>query len=66
MLTEQEIAWNLRAVRDALAQQTLEGLTVPPATVDDLERVARGEITSADALRNAYARFGGNAQILEP
>ena len=65
MLTEHEIAWNLRGVRDAVAQQALEGLTVPPATVHDLERVARGEITSSDALRNAYARFG-NAQILRP
>lgn len=65
MLSEQEMRWNQRAVRHALAQQALEGLTVPPATVNDLERVARGEITTTDALRNVRARLA-NDQILQP
>lgn len=64
MLSEREISWNRRAVRHALAQQALEGLTVPSATVSDLEQVARGEMTTTDALRNAYARFA-NGQILQ-
>lgn len=64
MLSEREISWNRRAVRHALAQQALEGLTVPSATVSDLEQVARGEMTTTEALRNAYARFG-NGQILQ-
>lgn len=57
MLNERQIAWNLRAVEHAIAQQTLEGLTVPQAALDDLRRVAHGEITTSDALRNARARF---------
>ncbi|HVX09911.1 MAG TPA: antitoxin VbhA family protein [Pirellulales bacterium] len=65
MLSEKDISHNWRAVEHALAQQALEGLAVPPAAVEDLERVARGEMTTSDALRNAFARYG-NAQILKP
>lgn len=57
MLNETDIQRNLRAVEHAIAQQRLEGLTVPAATVADLHRVARGEITTDDALRNIYSRF---------
>jgi len=65
MLTEKEIARNLRAMDHAIAQQTLEGLTVPQAALDDLRRVAYGEITTSDALRNAHARFA-HVEILHP
>jgi hypothetical protein len=65
MLNERQMRRNQRAIRHALAQQALEGLTVPLATVSDLERVARGEMTISDALRNAHARFA-NGQVLQP
>lgn len=64
MLSEQERRRNRRALEHALAQQNLEGLSVPQATIEDLERVARGEITTLDALQNAYGRFS-NAQVFQ-
>jgi hypothetical protein len=64
-MTEQDIARNMRAVAHAIAQQELEGLTVPPATADDLRRVARGEMRISAAIRNIYARFG-NVPVFEP
>lgn len=64
-MTEQDIARNMRAVAHAVAQQELEGLTVPAATTDDLQRVARGEISVTQAIRNVYARFG-NVAVFEP
>ena len=64
-MTEKDIARNLRAVAHAVAQQELEGLTVPAATLRDLERVARGEISTTDAIRNVYARFG-NVPVFQP
>ncbi len=56
-LTQQEVARNMRAVAHAIAQQELEGLKVSQATVEDMERAARGEIRSEDVIRNIYARF---------
>jgi hypothetical protein len=56
-VTDLEILKNQRAVEHAVAQQRLEGLTVPPEAVADLQRIARGEITTAEALRAAHARF---------
>jgi Antitoxin VbhA len=64
-MTDQDIARNMRAVAHAIAQQELEGLTVPAATTNDLRRVARGEISSAEAIRNVYARFG-NVPVFQP
>ncbi|HWF26644.1 MAG TPA: hypothetical protein VG275_14405 [Solirubrobacteraceae bacterium] len=64
-MTDQDIARNMRAVAHAIGQQELEGLTVPPATTDDLQRVARGEMPIAAAIRNVYARFG-NVPVFEP
>ena len=51
MLTEAEIERNLRAVTHAIAQQALEGLTVPPETVEDMRRIARGEMSNDDLIR---------------
>lgn len=51
----------MRAVVHAIAQQELEGLTVPKETVADLERVARGEIDTDEARRNIRRRFATNA-----
>jgi len=56
-LSEQEIQRNMRAVAHAIAQQELEGLKVPESTVDDLHRVARGEIDTDVVIRNIYLRL---------
>jgi hypothetical protein len=60
-MTDEDVAHNLRAI----AQQELEGLTVPPATGHDLRRVARGDLSMAEAIGNVYARFG-NVPVFEP
>ena len=52
----------MRAVAHAVAQQELEGLKVSDATVEDMQRAARGEISSDDVVRNIHARLK-NAQI---
>ena len=65
MLTEAEIERNLRAVTHAIAQQALEGLTVPPETVEDMRKIARGEMSSDDLIRKLYNRFP-NVPIFQP
>ena len=65
MLSDRELRINQRAFDHAIAQQELEGLTVSKDTLDDLRRVSRGEITTADAIRNVHMRLA-NAQILKP
>ena len=65
MLTEAEIQRNLDAVDDAVAQQALEGLTVPAETVEDMRRIARGEMSSDDLIRKLYNRFP-NVPIFQP
>ncbi len=55
--TEQHIQRNMRAAAHAIAQQELEGLTVPKEAVADLERVARGEVDTDEARRNIQRRF---------
>jgi hypothetical protein len=64
-MTDQNIARNMRSVAHAVAQQELEGLTVPAATRRDLHRVARGELSIAEAIGNVYARFG-NVEVFQP
>ena len=64
-MTDKDIAHNMRAVAHAVAQQQLEGLTVPAATANDLLRVARAEISIAEAIANVYARFG-NVPVFQP
>ncbi len=56
-MTAYEAMKNQKAVEHAIAQQQLEGLVVPLEAVRDLERVAHGEITTADALKAARLRF---------
>ncbi|MBS0156798.1 MAG: antitoxin VbhA family protein [Nitrospira sp.] len=65
MLTEAEIERNLRAVTHAIAQQELEGLTVPPETVEDMRKIARGEMSNDDLIRKLYSRFP-NVPIFTP
>ncbi len=47
----------MRAIAHAVAQQELEGLKVSPATLEDMHRAARGEISDDDVIANIYARF---------
>jgi hypothetical protein len=56
-LSERDIQRNMRAVAHAIAQQELEGLTVPAATVADLHRAARGEIDTDEVMRNTLRRI---------
>ncbi|MEQ1847679.1 MAG: antitoxin VbhA family protein [Nitrospira sp.] len=65
MLTEAEIERNLRAVTHAIAQQELEGLRVPTETVEDMCRIARGEMSNDDLIRKLYSRFP-NVPIFTP
>ncbi len=57
MLNEQEIRQNLKAVENAVAQQWLEGLEVPPDVIEEMKRAARGEIKIEDGIRNSYEKF---------
>lgn len=57
MIREQQISHNLKAVANAVAQQTLEGLEVPPDVVEEMKRAARGEIEIEDGIRNTIRRF---------
>jgi len=63
-MTNIEILKNQRAVEHAIAQQRLEGLAVPPEVISDLQRVARGEMTTAEALLAAHVRFD-HAEIFQ-
>ena len=62
-LTEREVARNIRAVAHAIALQELEGLKVPDSAVADLQRAARGEISTDEVRRNIYRRFQKVAMI---
>jgi len=53
-----ELEIRMLSVDNAVAQQELEGLTVSLETVQDLIRVARGEITSEQAIEGALASLG--------
>jgi hypothetical protein len=64
-LTGPELERNLRAVYHAIAQQRLEGLTVSQATIEDMRRAARGEISDDEVIANIYARFE-NVTIFRP
>jgi len=57
MTREEKISHNLKAVENAVAQQTLEGLEVPPDVVEEMKRAARGEIGIEEGIRNAVRRF---------
>jgi hypothetical protein len=57
MTQEQKISQNLKAVENAVAQQRLEGLEVPPEIVEEMNRAARGEIEIEEGIRNTVRRF---------
>lgn len=52
MPDDDEIKQNLFDVKNAIAQQRLEGLTPSREVVNDLERAARGEITVREVIVN--------------
>ena len=65
---EQAVAERLAAVRDAVANQRLEGLEPDPAAIAALERAARGELAFDDALAAYLARVtrGGGGDEVRP
>ena len=56
MPDDEEIRQNLFDVQNAIAQQRLEGLTHSREVVNDLERVARGEIPVREVIANIGKR----------
>lgn len=56
MVNNEKIAQNLFDVRNAVAQQRLEGLTPSPEVISDLERAARGEIGVREVISNIGQR----------
>ncbi|MFZ2088102.1 MAG: antitoxin VbhA family protein [Desulfobaccales bacterium] len=57
MTKEEKISRNLQAVENAIAQQRLEGLEVPPDVIEEMKRAARGEIGIEEGIRNTVRRF---------
>jgi len=57
MLTEQEITRNKWAMENAIAQQTLEGLTVSAEVRADMLRVVHGEMTTDEVIANIKKRY---------
>ena len=52
-----EIRRNLKAVENAVAQQRLEGLAVPPDVIEEMKRAARGEIGIEEGIQNIREKF---------
>ena len=63
MSNDEEIRQNLFDVKNAIAQQRLEGLMPSSEVVSDLECAARGEVTVRDVIANIGKRHR-NAEIL--
>ncbi len=57
MPSEQKIKQNLRAVENAIAQQRLEGLEVPPDIVAEMQRAAHGEIEIEEGISDTIRKF---------
>lgn len=57
MTNEQKISQNLKAVENAIAQQRLEGLEVPPDVAEEMKRAAKGEIDIEEGIRNTVSKF---------
>lgn len=57
MLSVTELAERRATVANAVATQRLEGLTLSPETIADLESWARGEIELTTARERALARI---------
>lgn len=59
--TSEEIAKSMAHVDRAVAQQRLEGLTVSVETVEELRKVARGEITLDESWQNFERKYNHGA-----
>jgi hypothetical protein len=57
MLSATELAARRLTIKNAIATQRLEGLTVDPETTADLEAWARGDIDLDTARKRAVARI---------
>lgn len=57
MLTEMEIHRRLRSVKNAVAQQKIEGQDVTPETIELMEKEARGEITMDEVIEALNKRY---------
>jgi hypothetical protein len=57
MFTEQQIEQNLNAMENAVAQQTLEGLTVSEDVVANLRKAAYGEKSLIDCYRLELGKY---------
>ncbi len=51
------------ALRNAVAQQRLEGLHVSDATITDMERAIQGEISPEDVIAKTVGRYSRVSQI---
>jgi len=56
-IAERELELRMLTIENAVAQQELEGLKVSTETVADMLCVARGEITTEQAIANVHARL---------
>ena len=61
MTQEQKISQNMKAVENAVAQQRLEGLEVPPDIVEEMKRATRGEIEIEEGIRHTIRKFAQSA-----
>jgi hypothetical protein len=55
--TEQELAKRNLALENAIASQRLEGLELDPQTIEDMQRVVRGEFGIEESLRRVKERI---------
>ncbi|RJR38550.1 MAG: hypothetical protein C4567_12630 [Deltaproteobacteria bacterium] len=58
----QKFSQSLKAVENAIAQQRLEGLEVPPDVAEEMKRAAKGEIDIEEGIRNTF-RKGDNEKF---
>jgi hypothetical protein len=56
-MTDQELAFRLDAINNAVASQRLEGLEADPQAIAELKRAAAGELSVADVIDNVMSRF---------
>ena len=54
-----------RAIRHAVGQQALEGLTIPASAIAEMRRAGRGEISVRDVINCFYKRYP-NAPVFRP
>ena len=47
----------MQAVENAIAQQRIECLEVPPDVIEDMKRAARGEISIEEGINRTLSKF---------